>query len=534
MWQWGRDKASSMWQWRPWSADKPKPQLPEVSGSDYSSVEYPFENLVLKGGGAKGIAYIGACKVLDEAGILPNIKRFAGTSAGAITATLLAIGMSPQEMLEVLSEKNLIDLLDPPSAWLEPTKWLYHIPGVPDWLTVDLLPKAIAAWTKRGMHRGNDFYDWFGVILEEHLKRLYPDEKRMDRDITFDRLYRATGKELCIVAYNMILGCETYFHVKTTPMVKIRDAVRMSMSIPVAFQPFEGYGFPKFTFIDGGLAANYPIWAFDGWYLSMDEADTFKQRLASVQQRNEENKEKIRRMFEPQYRRKERFNTRNDKTLGIVLFSRKDPELYQERFKSRLRKLEEKEHPTPKTELYEEYKKEMTKQEEVRKTTEQLLNELVGDQIKGLKKCIEDGDEEGAWKHFDKIFSRKHLDILNVKTQEEAIEMLLMDDDRKLTTEMLKKIDENVGPLQLVKGRLRHRHVSKPSDYYSTMLEFVGHNSGIEEEDVDRSMAIDVDYVGTMDFDMAPKDMEFLMRQGAVATVAFLEERKREKKDEEK
>ena len=51
-----------------------------------------FKNLIFEGGGVKGIAYAGALMALEELGILANIRRVGGTSAGAITATLLAAG----------------------------------------------------------------------------------------------------------------------------------------------------------------------------------------------------------------------------------------------------------------------------------------------------------------------------------------------------------------------------------------------------------------------------------------------------------
>ena len=46
--------------------------------------KYHFRNLVFEGGGVKGIAYVGALEVLDQEGILKDIKRVAGTSAGAM------------------------------------------------------------------------------------------------------------------------------------------------------------------------------------------------------------------------------------------------------------------------------------------------------------------------------------------------------------------------------------------------------------------------------------------------------------------
>ena len=45
---------------------------------------YQFKNLVFEGGGVKGAAYVGAMQALDEAGVLDNIERICGTSAGAI------------------------------------------------------------------------------------------------------------------------------------------------------------------------------------------------------------------------------------------------------------------------------------------------------------------------------------------------------------------------------------------------------------------------------------------------------------------
>jgi len=51
---------------------------------------YHFRNLVFEGGGVKGIAYIGALEVLDKKGIMSDIQRFGGTSAGAINTVVLA------------------------------------------------------------------------------------------------------------------------------------------------------------------------------------------------------------------------------------------------------------------------------------------------------------------------------------------------------------------------------------------------------------------------------------------------------------
>src|SRR5262245_20061678 len=61
-------------------------------------------DLVFEGGGAKGIAFVGALEVLADKG--HHAARYIGTSAGAITATLCAAGYSPQEMMTAILEKQ--------------------------------------------------------------------------------------------------------------------------------------------------------------------------------------------------------------------------------------------------------------------------------------------------------------------------------------------------------------------------------------------------------------------------------------------
>ena len=73
----------------------PKVEGPLACGLIPQHSDSPFRNLVLHGGGVKGIAYAGALDVLVRRGDLNNIERVAGTSAGAITAGLLAVGYEP-------------------------------------------------------------------------------------------------------------------------------------------------------------------------------------------------------------------------------------------------------------------------------------------------------------------------------------------------------------------------------------------------------------------------------------------------------
>ena len=76
---------------KPHSAVVPQPQRPKVG-------------LALSGGGAKGAAHIGVLKYIEELGI--PIDYIAGTSMGSIIGGLYALGYTPNEMAELISNIN--------------------------------------------------------------------------------------------------------------------------------------------------------------------------------------------------------------------------------------------------------------------------------------------------------------------------------------------------------------------------------------------------------------------------------------------
>jgi len=60
-----------------------------------------IKNLVFEGGGVLGIAYLGALDYLFHNGIMQNIQRVGGTSAGAITACLTSLNLSFEELKKI-------------------------------------------------------------------------------------------------------------------------------------------------------------------------------------------------------------------------------------------------------------------------------------------------------------------------------------------------------------------------------------------------------------------------------------------------
>lgn len=65
--------------------------------------------LVLSGGGARGIAHIGAVKALFEHGFKPDI--ISGTSSGAFVGAMLAHGYSPDEIIELILQTSFFSYL---------------------------------------------------------------------------------------------------------------------------------------------------------------------------------------------------------------------------------------------------------------------------------------------------------------------------------------------------------------------------------------------------------------------------------------
>ena len=77
-------------------------------------------DLVLEGGGVKGIGLVGAISVLEEAGY--TFERVAGTSAGSIVGALVAAGMNAAEMYDVMTTLDYRRFKDPTPADAHPVR----------------------------------------------------------------------------------------------------------------------------------------------------------------------------------------------------------------------------------------------------------------------------------------------------------------------------------------------------------------------------------------------------------------------------
>ena len=202
--------------------------------------DHDYENLVFEGGGVKGIAYCGALEILEECGILKKIKRFAGSSAGSIIATFLAIGYTPKEMKEVMNNTDFGTFFDSSQFGM-----------------IGDVIKFFES-KKFGCSTGDEF---------EAFMEKYIEKKTGNSNYTFGELHKDTGNMLVVASTNINRELTIYFSHNSHAHMPIKEAVRMSMSIPVLFMPVKH----KFMddddlYVDGGVLDNYPIHVFDGEY----------------------------------------------------------------------------------------------------------------------------------------------------------------------------------------------------------------------------------------------------------------------------
>ena len=221
--------------------------------------KYPFKNLVFKGGGIKGTAYLGAIKALYENGIIEQIERVAGSSAGAITATLLCFNKDLQSINSMMNSLNfqLVSQLKSEFETKEPV-WLPKFIGK-EVLKLSSDVEAVQRLISRyGWYSSEYFYNWLKSIIAENCGG--------NPLATFTDFKKCGHKDLFIIATNASRLDVSVFSYDKTPLVPVADAVRMSMSIPLFFETMQFNGAQIGVgdiYVDGGVLLNYPIHIFD-------------------------------------------------------------------------------------------------------------------------------------------------------------------------------------------------------------------------------------------------------------------------------
>jgi NTE family protein len=213
------------------------------------SVESLKADLVLAGGGVKGIGHAGAVAKLREASY--EFPRVAGTSAGAIVGALVAAGMTSTRMKEVIKGLNWQRFRD--------RSLLDRIP---------LLGPAASVLFEYGVYEGNYVREWLGNELADLKVTTFADLRSNDwqGDPNDDEAYKLVVMAADITRGQLIRLPWDYHQYGLKPAEQlVVDAVRASTSIPIFFEPvtLRHANGKSSTLVDGGVLSNYPIDVFD-------------------------------------------------------------------------------------------------------------------------------------------------------------------------------------------------------------------------------------------------------------------------------
>jgi predicted acylesterase/phospholipase RssA len=242
---------------------------------------------VFEGGGAKGIAFVGALEVLRQHG--HTLRRYVGTSAGAITATLLAAGYSCEEMMAAINERQadgtprFSSFMDIPRAEDFPqhvrdnsTTMMalkeVDLPLVPEALESRIESELLDRLLHNSIYARLFSFTECGGYYSGHTFLAWIREKLAAKGIaatdTLANFAQKTGSDLSVVASDTTDMEMLVLNHRTAPNVPVANAVRMSMSIPFVWQEvvwqeawgtYMGRAKAGNIVVDGGLLSNFPV-----------------------------------------------------------------------------------------------------------------------------------------------------------------------------------------------------------------------------------------------------------------------------------
>ncbi|AUM72292.1 patatin-like phospholipase family protein [Pseudomonas fluorescens] len=256
----------------------------EDGSAQVSMKRPPITKLVLSGGGAKGAAYSGFIEALEAKRAMDPIKTIAGSSAGAISAAVLASGMGHARFDKILDDIPLTSLLDSTNpvvkkiqnGWSKLGENLKSLPLAQ--LLCDLLPRlgskgmpledlirkeSCEALLERCKEHTEPLSDKAQQAVANVKKNQYvtfADLATLSKEIDQIKTVEITGTVMFEEGTQLVV-----FSKETTPEMDIAVAAHISASLPVVFSKpiLQGQLFqPKdatTACADGGILNNTPV-----------------------------------------------------------------------------------------------------------------------------------------------------------------------------------------------------------------------------------------------------------------------------------
>ena len=190
----------------------------------------PCVGVALSGGGARGLAHIGALKVIEEAGVPVDVV--AGTSMGSIIGALYAMGYSPGEIEHIVLTVDWNDLL---SDRLERSRLAMKNRKKEDRYLVSFPVLKGRVKLPAGLISGQKIYNLFTRLSWPALE--IDDFRKLPRPFSCVATDITTGESVVL------------------DHGYLPDALRASMAIPSVFTPVR---LGRRLLVDGGLTRNLP------------------------------------------------------------------------------------------------------------------------------------------------------------------------------------------------------------------------------------------------------------------------------------
>lgn len=203
-----------------------------------------IKHLVFEGAGIRGIAYCGVVQEMESKKMMDNVEKVGGTSSGAVVALTLSLGYTGKEIENIILQTNFKKLND---------GRFFFIGGI------NRMKKYF------GWYRGKRAAHWLEKIIKE---------KTGNPDITFEEMHQKGFKDLYVTGTCLNKMKPVVFSYETYPKMKVKDALRISIGIPLYFEPVymdsmgNVFNRPKQKqaldmMMDGGFLENFPIHIFD-------------------------------------------------------------------------------------------------------------------------------------------------------------------------------------------------------------------------------------------------------------------------------
>ncbi|MEG4110484.1 MULTISPECIES: patatin-like phospholipase family protein [unclassified Microcoleus] len=216
---------------------------------------------VFEGGGVRGVAFLGALRCCSDLGI--RWRKLAGTSAGAITAAVLATDLSIDDLEEILGQLDYSIFLTQKNSPLilngDPADDLQSPAWTLLFLTVsrqmgEYSAQPFRQWLEAMLGRGNlhTFADVKQIVKDRELKVVISNLTRGEMLVLPDDLHRRESTDSDTLYEQLRLQSAEHF--------SVAEAVRLSMSIPLFFEPGK---LGDDLIVDGGILSNFPLWIYD-------------------------------------------------------------------------------------------------------------------------------------------------------------------------------------------------------------------------------------------------------------------------------